>query len=293
MLKKIPIFLILICWGLIFYTKFSNIVREHQKLHRLYTQLKQDLSKELENFKGEVSLVIEDLENPRFKISIRGDSPILAASLIKFPLVCAVFKAQLEGKIDLSQEYILKRKDITGGSGILKSVKLPFKISYQKLSELAITKSDNTAANILVKKIGFDFINEYCKKWGLKNSKISSLILASKDKENLISAEDISHLLYLIYYKKILTPKICEKILHLLLNQKINDRIPKRLPKTVIVAHKTGLEKGTLHDAGIVFLPQRAYIICILTEKNKNYKKAKNFIARISEIVFERYEKYF
>ncbi len=293
--KKLFIFLIIFSWNIIFWIKFSSNFEENKRLSQLYTLLQKELFKEIKKFKFEnkVSLVVKDLRNPFFKVYFRENVCVPAASLIKLPVVCAVFKAFLEGKINLEEKYLVRKKDISWGSGVLKKFKLPYEVTYKKLIELSITESDNTATNILIKRVGFKFINQAFKEWGLKNSKLNKLILSNAKKGNFTSASDISQLLSLIYYKKILTPQICKKIIHLLINQKINDRLPKYLPKTVIVAHKTGLEKGALHDAGIVFLPQREYLICILTQKNKNYKRAKEFIAHISKVVFKEYEKFF
>ena len=43
--------------------------------------------------------------------------------------------------------------------------------------------------------------------------------------------------------------------------QQIKDRIPRYLPKDVVVAHKTGLERGIIHDAGIVFTPKGNFFL--------------------------------
>ena len=72
--------------------------------------------------------------------------------------------------------------------------------------------------------------------------------------------------------------------------QKVNDRIPKKLPAGVTVAHKTGLENGLCHDAGIVYTDKGDFLICVLTKhKNKSAREAKALIADISFAAYNYY----
>jgi beta-lactamase class A len=105
--------------------------------------------------------------------------------------------------------------------------------------------------------------------------------------ENYTAASDIVYLLEKIYNKQLIDRAYSELILSFLKKQKIKDRIPRYLPKGVIVAHKTGLERGIVHDAGIVFSPKDDYIICVLTKKVKVYSKAKKFIAQLSLLTYK------
>jgi len=73
---------------------------------------------------------------------------------------------------------------------------------------------------------------------------------------------------------------------NLLSRQQYNDRIAYFLPKEVEVAHKTGLEKGVVHDAGIIYGKKNDFIICVLTKDVKNYQKAKKFIANVSQLSY-------
>ena len=48
------------------------------------------------------------------------------------------------------------------------------------------------------------------------------------------------------------------------------DMFPRFLPAGIIVAHKTGSTERVCNDAGIVFLPDCAVAICVLTADNED-----------------------
>ena len=45
-------------------------------------------------------------------------------------------------------------------------------------------------------------------------------------------------------------------------------RIPRYLPDGITVAHKTGLESGNCHDAGVFFTPHGDFLIVVLVKHN-------------------------
>lgn len=152
--------------------------------------------------------------------------------------------------------------------------------------ELMISQSDNTATNKIIAILGYDYLNKGFKELGLKNTKLKRKMMDFSKRrsgiENYTSASDITYLLEKIYDKTLIDAKSSRLMLTFLLKQKMRDRIPRYLPKNVSVAHKTGLEKGVVHDAGIIFSSKSDYVVCVLTKRVKKYSKAKKFIASLS-----------
>ncbi|HDN85767.1 MAG: hypothetical protein DRP68_05535 [Candidatus Omnitrophota bacterium] len=265
------------------------------KEKKLFSNLKREILDLTTSFEGEISFLVKKLRFPYSKISSREELIFPAASLIKLPLVAVALKAIGEGKIS-SQEYItIKKEDIVGGSGIIKKMKTPFKVHFERLCELAISYSDNTATNKIIDILGFDYINENFKKIGLKNTflerKMMDFRKRSRGIENYTTTLDITYLLEKIYRGGILDKDASKVLLSFLKKQKVRDRLPRYLPKEIIVAHKTGLEKGVVHDAGIVFTSRGDYIICVLTKGVKNYERAKKIIAEISLLAYTFYQR--
>ncbi|MCD6583703.1 MAG: serine hydrolase [Candidatus Omnitrophica bacterium] len=257
---------------------------------KLFSTLKKEILDLTISFEGEISFLVKNLRFPYLKISSKEELIFPAASLIKLPLVVVALEALEESKVS-SQKYItVKKEDIVGGSGIIKKMKIPLRVRFEKLCELSISYSDNTATNKIIDILGFDYINRNFKKIGLKNTSLKRKMMdfrkRSKGIENYTTTLDIAYLLEKIYRGRIPDKGASKVLLSFLKRQKVRDRLPRYLPKGIVVAHKTGLEKGVVHDAGIVFTPQGDYIICVLTKKVKNYQKAKKMIAEISLRVY-------
>jgi beta-lactamase class A len=282
-------FVILILFtSLLFFFYFK--LTSYNKRLKSFGKLKIEIEKLSSSFKDNLSFLIKDLNFPNLILSSKKDEKFPAASLIKLPILAVAFKAVEEGKISLEKEITICQKDIVGGSGVIKKMNLPVKLSIKKILELMITNSDNTATNILIDLLGFDYINDSFRKFGLKNTILRRKMMDFRKRrrgiENYTTASDIAFLLEKIYKGKLIDERFSKMALYFLKNQKINDRIPRYLPKELEVAHKTGLEKGVVHDAGIVFTPHGDYIICLLTSGVKDYKKTKEFVARFSLLTY-------
>ncbi len=229
----------------------------------------------------------------RFSFSYNAQLQFPAASLVKVPIMACCFLAAKEKKIDLNEIYTLRKQDKTGGSGILKS--LPPGIRYRliDLIRIMITNSDNTAANVLIRRLGFEYLEKSFQRLGLRNTTLKRGMMdfsaRSRGIENYTTAADTAFLLEQMYYKRLIDPDISEKIFQILLAQKIKDRIPKYLPPKTPVAHKTGLEKDVIMDAGIVFSPNADFLIVVAMQGSSRYSSLKKAIADIAKYVYYTY----
>lgn len=257
-----------------------------------WERLRLILEREVAAFKGEAGIVVRDLDTDS-EISFNKRKKCPSASLVKVPIMLAAFSVAQEGKLNLNKAVAVKAASKTGGSGTLKNFIPGTTVTVKELIELMITGSDNTATNILIDLLGFDYLNAYFEKIGLKNTNLSRKMMdfeyRKKGIENYTTAEDMSTLLDKLYKKELFNEEITKQCISLLKNQKYNDRIPGQLPYWVTAAHKTGLEKEVCHDIGIVFAPRGNYSICVLTVGQKNSKIAKEFISNISFQVYNCY----
>jgi beta-lactamase class A len=86
--------------------------------------------------------------------------PFVAASMIKVPVMVAVYRAHALGKLCLSDRIELRREDRVGGSGVLQHLSYGTKFTIQDLVTLMIIQSDNTATNLLIDRLGKEFVQE-------------------------------------------------------------------------------------------------------------------------------------
>ncbi len=250
---------------------------------------------EFKNAKIEYAFVIKKLGFLEPELLHKAQKQFPAASLIKLPILAAAFYAVSEKKISLKEVVTIRKKDLAGGSGRLKALSLPKKLTFARLLELMISSSDNTATNKVIEILDFEYINGIFKRLGLIDTALVRKMMDFSQRkngiENYTSAADISYLLEKIYGRGLVNQKLSKLALSFLKKQKVNDRLPRYLPAEVVVAHKTGLERGVVHDAGIIFTSGGDYLICVLVKGSKSYAPAKKFIAQLSLLAYNLYTK--
>jgi beta-lactamase class A len=289
------IFLTLAGFGIKKFLDKQRFVLELEKRRKILLNFKDNLNNEIAKFGQRVGILIKDLKSD-YKIGLNENMAFGAASLIKIPIMACVYCAEQANRIDMQQKITIKNQDKTAGSGILKNIAEGVSFEVEELLHLMIAYSDNTASNLLIDQLGFDYLNNCFKNLGLKNTSISRKILdiqaRNQGKENYTTAQDIGHILEMLYKGQLINKDISEKALKYLKQQKIRDRIPALLPSYIPVAHKTGLENGLCHDAGIMFTKEGDFLICVLIQhKFKTAKPAKQFIAEISKKLFYAFNK--
>jgi beta-lactamase class A len=250
------------------------------------------VSARTDQFGGTVGYIIKDFTSGRVASS-NSDLSFPSASLIKFPILCAAFMAVEEGRLSLGTPVTLQRSDKKGGSGILKLSPVGSVYTNRELLEYMIGHSDNTAAYLLVRQLGYDYLQNAFIQLGLHDTVIhpEGFKLTSRrvDEDNMTSPRDMAYLLEKIYKRELVSASASEQMLDILKHQHLRDRLPRFLPTGWEIAHKTGLLRRACHDVGIVFSPKGDYMICVLTSHDATYKNAKRFIASVARITYKYY----
>ena len=258
-----------------------------------WAELKDHISKATKGYRGDAAIVIKDLDM-NWQIEANKDMPIPSASLVKIPIMMAYFRAAEEGKLKFSDTIELKQSDKAAGSGLLKNMAAGSPCKIEDLIYLMITQSDNTAANMLIDRLGVGSLDRYFSELGLKHTNLSRKMmdfrLRKNGVENYTTVGDMAYILEQLYRGRFLTKAISKRCLELLSEQKINDRIPRRLPSDVTVAHKTGLENGVCHDVGIAYTAKGNFLICVLTKHEyTTARPTKQLISRLSLLTYNYY----
>jgi len=279
--------------GYFAYQHHQQIIQERAILQvrvDAWEQLNQDLQKEIGQFNGKVGLVVRDLTLGWDIVNLPGES-IAAASIVKIPLMTAVFKSVEEQVLSLDEKITLKEGDKVGGSGVLRYEKAGTSYSIEKLIELMISKSDNTATNLLIEHLGFDALNQYFASIGLEHTRLNRHMMdfdaRSRGIENQTTAIEVALVLEKLYRNELTGPVSADTAFAYLKEQKYNDRIPALLPEGTVVAHKTGLERQVCHDAGIIFTDKGDLLITVLTQHKGAVRPVKAFIGRLSRLAYD------
>ena len=138
-------------------------------------------------------------------------------------------------------------------------------VEIRSLCALMISLSDNTATNLLIRRLGLDFLNQQFREIGLEKTHFERLLFdseaAAQGLENRIVPEEIGCLLARIARREFISPELSKTMEALLLEQQINHKIPGYLPEDTPVAHKTGEDSGITNDVGVVYARQ-PFVLC-------------------------------
>ncbi|MEV0617030.1 serine hydrolase [Nonomuraea sp. NPDC050404] len=101
-----------------------------------------------------------------------ADEPLATASMYKVPLLAAFCRQADAGLLDPAERVTVTRADhSTGPTGI--SVMLDdVTISLRDLAYLMIAVSDNTSADKLLARVGFDAVNDMLAEFGLEQTRV-------------------------------------------------------------------------------------------------------------------------
>ena len=231
------------------------------------------------------------------KFAFNEDYQVYAASTIKIPVLCKLFRDAEQGRVDLSQTLVVSKENRVGGSGILQSMRPELEMSIFDLANLMMVMSDNIATNQIIDVVGMERVREFCKEEGLNNTWIWQKMMhqgppPADMPEGLIpnatTAADLGALMERIAAETAASPASCQKIMQIMAGQRLG-RLQVLLPTVerlnpyeerlrppaagrVVVASKGGSKEseGAVHDTGIFILPDgRKYVMAVCTKTAK------------------------
>jgi beta-lactamase class A len=253
----------------------------------LKSQLEQ-LALQYPDLQPQIFLV--DLDNKGF-VNINSKAPLAAASTIKLPVLVALFQDVDQGKINLEEQLIMTKDVIASGSGGMQYEAPNSKFSVLKTAEQMMTNSDNTATNMLIKRLGgMAPLNQRFLKMGLVATVLHSP-LPDLTGTNITSSADLGNLLVKIDGGTLISLRSRDRMLYIMHNIVRNTLLPQGLEPGAIIAHKTGDIKSVLGDVGIIDMPNgKRYIASILVKRPDNSPQAKEFIQKASSTAYQYFK---
>jgi len=248
------------------------------------------ISRLADTYKGEVGIIIKDLKTGRV-FERNADEKFVTASLIKVPIMAATCRAIQDGKLKLTSTIKIRNYHRRGGSGDLKWARSGQSFQISDLLYHMITKSDNTAAAMLIDRLSYTFLNQCFQDLGLSVTRIDpvGMSLANRvnpGRENYTTPREMAMLLEKIYRHQVVNDMYSDLMIEIMKHNDTHNRLSQFLPTRWILARKSGLLRKNCHDMGIIFTGSSDYVICVMTGKNPNYQTAKGVIANIGQTAY-------
>lgn len=204
---------------------------------------------------------------------------------MKVPVIMDLYKAKELGKLKLEDKVKIDDQSISQKFGLLWKQGVGASIELNEAVKLAISESDNTAARLILeqtqkvlepKERSLNFLDV-----GLKESKLN------EQQVILISARSYSSFFRCLYLSCYLDFEDSNKILDQLSKTNFHSRLEAGISdKSVKIAHKIGtFSDEVASDCGIVYLPKRPYLFCLMLNSTKT--DVDGHVAEVSKMAYD------
>lgn len=240
---------------------------------------------------SEIAAYYRDLNSgPAF--GVNQSNPFIPASLLKVPLMMAFYKhAESEPTLltrtipfikknvpELARPTIIPEKELTDGK----------EYSVEELISRMLTYSDNSAMELLYPLLPEQEYASLYKNLGVDD-------IDPNNPSTVLNVVEYSTFFRVLFNASYLSQASSEKALKVLTQSTFSSALRAGVPFQIDVAHKFGerdLGDGyyQLHDCGIVYVPNRPYLICVMT-RGTNQKALENAIRDISKFTYDQVQK--
>ncbi|HKG95703.1 MAG TPA: serine hydrolase [Gemmatimonadaceae bacterium] len=252
--------------------------------------------------RGVMGYAVRNLDTGE-QLSLRGDETFPTASLIKVPVLVALYDLVEKGQISLTDKIVLLDIDKVGGSGLLQFLHNGLELTLGDAAVLMITISDNTATNLILDRIGIRRVWSKMEALGLGHSKVHSgsmtrLKTVAPDSSakyglGVTTPNEMAQLFALLAQGKAVSPRADSTMLALL-ERAESEKKMMRYAAGVRAAHKSGETDAVRTECALFYLRSRV-VACVLTKSNEDKSwtlenSAEIAIARLGEAIINAWK---
>ena len=134
-------------------------------------KLRSEIQKTARDVKGQLGLYMKHVESGR-EIAIDADKIFPLGSVFKIPIMVEAYRQVNEGLLSMDEKIKLENRSYCIGSGILQYLSPGLELTIRDIITLMIVATDNTASEMLWKRIGIQRVNMLIRELGLAKTSI-------------------------------------------------------------------------------------------------------------------------
>ncbi len=220
---------------------------------------------------GTSSGVFVNLTNSADNYADEANRVFPAASLIKLPIAGAAYQRVADGQWQLGDTFTLTDAAKVGGTGILREQPAGTTYTLDQLIEIMLVNSDNTAANMIVDRLGgFGPVNAFSQAQGMGNTVMRRQLydLAAQERgiDNTTTSGDIAR-----FFQRLQSGTLIDS----LRSERLRDILARRgqvdkkwalldLPPGTSALHMTGTGDNQRNDVILVTAGAKQYLLVLL-----------------------------
>jgi beta-lactamase class A len=265
-----------------------------EKREVLWQKLQEDIRNVDRDLDGVMALAVKDLTSGE-TFFIHGDEIMPQASSIKIAVLANLYLQAQQGKLKLSDEYVVRKEDLVTGSDIMLGLTPGVtRLTLRDLATMMVAVSDNSATNVLIGRVGMDNVNAMLESLGLHATRLRRQMMdlkaASEGRENVSTPREMMTLLETVYRGKLLNKDMTADFIKMLSTHK-ESALLQGLPDDAVAANKPGELEAVRNDSGIILVKNRPYILCVMTAYLKDERDGSAAIRKISALAYSYFDR--
>ena len=252
----------------------------------------EEARREIEDYSGVAGIWVQDGQGG-WGYGIRPDEQFFSASVIKVPVMVAVYRKIDQGELALSDSFETTEEDWAAGAGWLQWDDAGIPHTVEDYLYMMMTQSDNVATNALIRKVGgADHVNEVARSLGAKDTllyqKVSSERAAVPSLDNRTTPRDMATMMAKIASGNAASELSCRDMIDLMYQNELDWWLDAGLPADVWASNKAGWLFKVYDEAGIVQDGDRPYVVAIMSKYGpENVEGGQILIENLSRSVWE------
>ena len=260
----------------------------------LWQKLQEQIRAVDQQLDGVLAVAVKDLTSQE-EFFINPDEIMPQASSIKIAVLAELYLQAQQGKLKLTDEYVVRKEDLVSGSDIMLGLTAGVtRLTLRDLATMMVAVSDNSATNVLIDRVGLENVNSMLESQGLHATrlrrKMMDLKAASEGRENVSTPREMMTLLEKIHRAQLLNKELTDDLLKILSTHK-ESALLQGLPDDAVAASKPGELEAVRNDSGIVFVKNRPYILCVMGAYLKDEKEGSAAIRKISGLAYAYFDR--
>lgn len=271
-----------------------------EKQQALWQKLQDRIAEVDRRLDGVMGIAIRDLTSGETYM-LHGDDLFAQASSIKITVLAQLYQQEQRGRhgeknvARLNDLYTVRSEDMVPDSYIMLGLTPGVtRITNRDLATMMVAVSDNSATNVLIDHVGMNNVEQMLASLDLKNThlrrKMMDLEAARQGRENISTPREMMTLLEDIYRNKLFDKDLTADFFKVLSTPK-DSSIPKLLPSDVAIANKPGELEAVRNDSGIVFAPNRPFVVCMMTTYLYDERAGQQAISEIALAAYEYFDR--
>jgi beta-lactamase class A len=196
-----------------------------------------------------------------------------AGAFIDLAIAGAAEERLADGRWHATDRVALTAAARTEGTGILKDQPVGTTYTVDQLVEIMLAQSDNTAANLLIDRLGgFGPANDFAARLGLRDTALRRRLFdqaaQARGIENTTTTGDIAAYFLRLGAGQVVNKAVSDRLLGILIARAQRDRdwILRALPAGTGAAHLTMTMTGARADGGYIVAGEQLYVLVLFVQ---------------------------